>query len=272
MGARGRRGLILGLRDLSDGFQTLDARKQKRLADAFAREKFDYRKQQDAAEERRLSEALAAQIANQEIDNQRQRRAGILNARDSMFQNMIRKGNLDLATQRETRLAEALAKRGSGGGTATMPAPKPSLTDKAFDLREATKGLAQRIAAEKPGLGVAIRKEDPLGGLLRGNRLAMPPIDIELTERDPEKFMPEASRYTAASDLPVERESNDPLLEMGQDEWESVAQAAVLKALGGDPSAPVDEDLLMTVLDSSPAERRRWISDIPRLFSRPPKG
>lgn len=271
MAGSGRAKFLAGLGSLNESLENISARKRQRLLDELERQEFEYRKTRDEEDrkERRQGRILSGRerifdrlqdMAELQSEAAGKKQGRILGARDKMFGRMIDIGNLrareeglGLSREREARLASPDVRASAGSSSAL---------DKARDLRAATLALAGDIAAEKP-------KALNLDKLLTANRMFQP---LEPEAAPAERFLPEASRYTGASDLPMRAPDVDPYEAMSDDEWDAVAWAAIQDAVGRDPDAEKDaleSPHLPTITFVAPSQRRRMLMDIPRLFGRP---
>lgn len=301
MGARGRRGLIAGLKDLSEGVVLARQLERQRLADALERERLDLDWERLGGE-RAYRQGL---LTEKRREGQASAKKAVEESRAKLMEGIQRgriSKNLERGdTARAARIAfnrgialpehtlGAFAKddpesltpfklwlrdnpegtyeqyvqagwrpyKESGGAAGGVS----SALNKARELRAATIGLAGDIAAEKP-------KALSLDKLVTANRMFQP---LEPEAAPAERFLPEASRYTGASDLAMPK-APDPYAMMAQEEWEDYVAAQVRRYAGYDQDRINEMALdpsILDIMDAPPEARSVRAKDIQRLVGLP---
>ena len=266
MGARGRRGLIVGLEDLARGVVLATQMRRAAAQDALERERFEFDKEQaTAAYEDMIGKRKAAQSAK--ADEARQAQAAKLSEqiqRGRISKN-LESGNLTRAARiAYNRFGERI----------------PEATLKLYSPDDPVKSEYEGLTDEEIGRAIRIKA----GLLPRAETYKPEPVKPSAIDRYKETEalaaeiggvpaipynMGKASPFVQGVDkLPMPKTTAPDAYEsMSREEWDDVVQSAVEDALGH----PLTEEdaanpLVTTLRVTDPRHRKEILAGIPKMF------
>lgn len=293
---RNRRGLLLGLQMLNESLGNIYDRKRQRIGDAYReeeagrlRQRFDWEKEDREASKK---QPLLNRI---DMAKEKNRIGGLIGGALAGGQSLesairlhqagvpadIAKRLLPVLEEPETPRSETAIEfykrdpeayrsfveagwrpyKESGDGSS----PPSSVLDKGREAWQASKLLAEEMAAAEPPSGPTI------DSLVRSNR-SLNPDAVVLGQPSPSRFLGHATKFVpGAGDLPIPKPAAPDAYEaMDETEWLTVVNAAITDALNRPVTKEeIDSNPMMQVyVFADPKHRRRLFADIPRMFIR----